>query len=124
MGLRRGSEKVVSRKVRQLQQTIDGVLQASAQLRAVVTRYEKANRRLATLIGKGVPVMEALEQIHANGLRPELSEAITDLESARHAGRLAICALAMEEGASQSDVARGLNFSRQLASRLAAEVQR
>ena len=47
------------------------MLQATAQLRNVLTRYDKANRRLVMLIGDGVPMLEALAQIRASGLRPE-----------------------------------------------------
>jgi type II secretory pathway component PulF len=115
---------MASRKARQLERTIVEVLDASAQLRDVLTRYEKANRRLATLIGQGVPVIEALQRINADGLRPELSEAINQLDGARQAGRRGLVDLALDEGASLSDFARGLSFSRQLASRIAAEVDR
>ena len=68
--------------------------------------------------------MDALERIGADSLRPEVSDALALLESTRHTGRVGIFALALEEGSTLSDVARAFNFSRQLASRLAAKVQR
>ena len=114
---------MASRKGRQLERVIDDLLDSSAELRNVLARYERANRSLAKLVGQGVPVVEALERVRADDLRPALSDALERLDGARHAGRLAVFALALEEGSSISDVARAFRISRQLASRLAAEVR-
>ena len=55
----------MSRKGRQLERAIDHVLQATKKIRNVLTRYDKANRRLVMLIGDGVPIMEVLAHIGA-----------------------------------------------------------
>jgi type II secretory pathway component PulF len=115
---------MVSKRGRQLERAIDELLQASAELRKTLVRYERANRSLSRLVREGVPVIEALERIEANELRPALSAALERIDGARHAGRLAVLALASEEGSSISDVARAFRISRQLASRLAAEVRK
>ena len=113
---------MVSRKGRQLQREIDHLVHSSAELRKMLVRYERANRSLASMVERGIPAIEALERIGAEGLRPELSDALERFDDVRRAGRLAIMALALEEGSSISEIARALHFSRQLASRLAAQI--
>jgi len=65
----------------------------------------------------------ALQDFKGPERRSEVTDALGEFEAARHQVRLAMFALAKEQGSSFSDLARALGISRQLASRLAAEAQ-
>lgn len=95
-----------------------------ASLRAVLLRYKKANIALMNLIEGGVPTLEALERVHASRHRPELTDALDQLAGARHESRVALLSLALQQGASMAEVGRAFSVSRQLASRLAAEIRK
>ena len=67
--------------------------------------------------------MEAFEHAGGLGLRQEITHDLETFEEARHTVRVALFAVATEQGTSISDIGRALDISRQLASRLAAEVR-
>jgi len=98
------------------------LIEYTEHLRQVLLRYKKANVALETLVHDGVPALEALERVGASRLRPELTDALDQFSGARHRPRIALLQLALEEGASMADVGRAFSVSRQLASRLAAEI--
>ena len=97
--------------------------EAAEHLRAVLLRYNKASAGVAALIDQGAHLVTALQDLKGPERRSEVTYALGEFEAARHKVRLAMFALATEQGSSFSDLARALGISRQLASRLAAEAQ-
>ncbi len=86
-------------------------------------RYNKASASVATLVEQGAHLVTALQNFSGPERRSEVTDALGELEAARHRVRLAMFALAKEQGSSASDLARALSISRQLASRLATEAE-
>ncbi len=97
------------------------VIERSKDLRAVLVRYEKGSADVARRIENGETVADALQAEHGPLRRQEVTEAIAELEGARHQVRLSMFALAKEQGTSISELSRQLGISRQLGSRLAME---
>ena len=108
-------------KSKQLIDRFSDLEEAAEHVRTVLRRYNTASARVATLVDQGVRLVQALESLHGPVRRSEVTEALEEFEAARHRVRLAMFALAKEQGSSFSEVARALGISRQLASRLAAE---
>ncbi len=73
-------------------------------------------------VEKGEPVFGPDEDSETPAYRQQVTEAIGEFEAARHQLRVALFAVGKEEGASISQVGRVLGISRQLASRIAKEV--
>jgi hypothetical protein len=94
------------------------------QLRSVLERFESACRRLTELVEQGDSMTGALDKVKGSLQRRDVQEANEGFDSARHAIRLAMFALALEQGATLADMGRALGISRQLASRLGAELER
>ena len=107
----------LNRKTAELVECIDN-------LRAVLLRYRKANVAVAALVEGGTPTLRALERVDASHLRPALTDALDQFAGARHEARVALLSLALQQGASMAEVGRAFSVSRQLASRLAAEIKR
>jgi hypothetical protein len=97
------------------------MVQANDELRAVLLRYKKANLKLISMVAEGEPMLAALERVGGSRLRPDLTDALDTFSGARHEGRLALLAVALEDGETMSDIGRALSLSRQLISRLAGE---
>jgi uncharacterized Fe-S center protein len=89
----------------------------------VLLRYNKVTTDLISRIERGDPMVEAIQGVKGATVRPVVTEAMEVFEAARHRARVAMLALALEQGATQSEVGRALGISRQLAARLAAEVE-
>jgi hypothetical protein len=113
----------VPSKSKQLVRRLSELNEAAEHLRTVLRRYNKASANVATLVDQGVHLVSALERLDGPVRRSEVTEVLEEFEAARHRVRLAMFALATEQGSSFSDVARALGISRQLASRLAAEAE-
>lgn len=96
---------------------------ATGELCDSLGRFEEALLGLAALVERGEPGIAALTTLHADEHRQEVMECFDNFEAARHQLRLAAFALCQEEGANLSEIGRALGFSRQLASRLAAEAE-
>jgi len=111
----------VPSKAKQLIDRFSDLEEAAEHVRTVLRRYNKASASVATLVDQGVHLVPALESLQGPVQRGEVTKALEEFEAARHRVRLAMFALAKEQGSSFSDVARALGISRQLASRLAAE---
>lgn len=92
-------------------------------LREALERFKEAIAGLAQGVQDGQPAVDALEAVGGSLRRQELTDMLEEFEAARHRIRVALFALAMEQGASISEIGRRLGISRQLASRLATEVQ-
>ena len=111
----------MSRRSNTLIREAAALIDSIEHLRAVLQQFAKLNARLSKRIGAGGDLGETLEALGGPDTRKEMTEALEAFETARHRLRLAMFALAEEQGMSISEVARGLGISRQLASRLAAE---
>lgn len=110
-----------SKKGKRLARRIGELVDCSAQLRVVLQGYEKTMLKIADRLQDGEPALSAARGTAIPTQRRQVTESIQEFESARHQLRLALFAVAMEEGASISEIGRVLGISRQLASRLAAE---
>jgi len=97
------------------------LIERTDELVDILTRYKKANMALIDLLKDGGEIVDALDGLGGPMRRRELTEALDAFEAARHAIRVAMFALAGEQGSTLSELGRKLGISRQLASRLAAE---
>jgi hypothetical protein len=113
----------MSRKSKLFVRRVSDLVDSSERLRRVLQGYEKANTDLARRIDKGEGAIEAMGKVRTSIRRRQITDTLDEFEAARHEVRLALMALCMEEGASRSEVGRMLGISRQLASRLAIEVE-
>jgi uncharacterized protein YdbL (DUF1318 family) len=103
---------------------LEEFLEVSKAFRAVVARNERAAAKLIGQLKRPGSVIDAFTAIEGAMDRPrEMAEAADEFEAARRAARQAILALAKAEGVSFSEVARQLGVSRQLVSRMAADVR-
>lgn len=94
--------------------------EASRTLRDVLVRNERAIADLAERVRRGESVLDAFSAMEGAMRRHrELPQTLEEFEAARHQVRLALFALATDQGASLSELGRRLGISRQLASRLA-----
>jgi len=114
----------MSRKRDRYEQSLGDLVDSIDDLREVLLRYKRATTRLIASVARGEPAIAGLESVGASTLRPELSEALDGLDAARHKARVDLFAVAMEDGDTIANVGRSLSFSRQLASRIAAENRR
>ena len=67
--------------------------------------------------------LDILEATYAGEIRQRMSDALLDFEAARHRFRLAMVALAMDDGRSARQIGDAFKFSRQLASRYLKEAR-
>lgn len=93
-------------------------------LRDKLERYETSMITIRGRLEHGDPALDASRGTAIPAGRRQVTEGIEEFEAARHQLRLALFAVGKEEGATISDVGRVLGISRQLASRLAAEVSK
>lgn len=112
----------MAEKVQQFVRRADDVINSTEQVRGVLLRFKKAIVRQSRLMESGTPAVEALEAVNASVLRQELVDALDEFEAHRQQMRVAFIGVALEDSANLSDVARALGVSRQLVSRLAADI--
>ena len=112
---------MVITKRENLIRTIEELVSSSSRLRETLQGYERAMVKIGRGLERGEPAISASQGTGIPAQRRQVTEAIEEFEAARHRLRLALFALAGEEGASISEVGRVLGISRQLASRLAGE---
>jgi hypothetical protein len=100
------------------------LIDATDELRKVLLRYKRRITELVavTRAGRG-SMIEAVEEFRGGVLREEVTSSMEAFEEARRRVRVAMFARALEQGASISEMGRAIGISRQLASRLAAEVK-
>ena len=113
----------MSAKSQHLVDQLGQLMECTQRIHTVMLRYYDVCGDLASSIEHGVRALEAFESAGGIGLRQEITDDLGAFEAARHAVRVALFALAGEEGTSISDMGRALGISRQLASRLAAEAK-
>jgi hypothetical protein len=104
--------------------SITELVERSALLREKLERYETSMITIRGRLEQGDPALDASRGTAIPAGRRQVTEGIEEFEAARHQLRLALFAVGKDEGATISDVGRVLGISRQLASRLAAEVAR
>ncbi len=97
------------------------VIERAKELRAVLGRYEEGSANVARRVNNGEQLADALEAERGALTRQEVTEAVAELEGARHQVRLSMFSLAKEQGTTISELSRQLGISRQLGSRLAGE---
>ena len=112
----RGATGRLERKLIQLIKRTD-------ELRIVLDQFDETTRVGLEIVQRGVPLVEGLAEARAGSARASLNKALDRLETARRDVRVAMSDVAIEEGASLSEVARALGVSRQLLSRLAASAR-
>ena len=105
----------------QLERRLSELIEVTERVRTTLQRYNEASASVAERIGQGDDLVGTLESLHGPVRRSEVTEVMEDFERSRHRVRLAMFALAKEQGANVSDMARALGISRQLAARLATE---
>ena len=103
---------------------ITELVESSGMLREKLERYEMSMITIRGRLEQGDPALDASRGTAIPAGRRQVTEGIQEFEAARHQLRLALFAVGKEEGATISDVGRVLGISRQLASRLAAEVSK
>jgi hypothetical protein len=81
------------------------------------------NRKTRSQFEKGSSVREVFSAIPTGDLRQSLTQALAEVESARHKVRRTAFARGLEEGMSIGELARMWGFSRQLAARYAKEAR-
>jgi hypothetical protein len=113
----------MSKKSKRVMRSASELLEAIEALRSVLAGYESVVTDLIARVDQGDEMVEAIQGVNGAKVRPEVTEAMDAFEAARHQVRLAMVAAALEQGASASEVGRALGISRQLASRLASEVE-
>jgi len=107
-----------------LVEEIAQLTEASITLREVLIRNERAIADLAQRVLRGESVLEAFSAMDgAMDRNREMPETLDEFEHARHSLRLALFNLALEQGATASELGRRLGISRQLASRLAGNAR-
>jgi len=114
----------VAQKSDRLADRIASLVECSERLRDLLTRYEQVNLELAKRVGSGDGALVALHGIEAPIRRREVTETLEEFDAARHEVRLALLDACLDEGGTRSEIGRTLGISRQLASRLAAEMER
>jgi hypothetical protein len=104
-------------------QMVENLLEALAELRKVTRSTEANVRRALKLAKSGADVTTALVACNPSETRQSMNDALKSVEVARHAMRLRIFKLGLEEGMSIGDLGRSFGFSRQLAARYAREAK-
>jgi len=112
----------MSKTNRTLVQEISNCVEVTDRLRQVLLDFRTTIEKLAEFVNNDEPAVPALAKLNAPIRRRTLTEAMDEFDVARHQMRVALFASALEQGASISEIARGLGISRQLASRIAQEV--
>jgi hypothetical protein len=106
--------------VRRLERKLEVLVKRTDELRVVLEQFgETTQRGLAMLRAGEASLVEGLTATKAGAARERLNKALDRLETARREARVAMSDVAVEEGASLSELARALGVSRQLLSRLA-----
>jgi hypothetical protein len=112
----------MSKKSKRVVRSASELLEAIEALRSVLEGYDRTVTDLISRVERGDEMVDAIVGVNGATVRPEVTEAMDAFEVARHQVRVAMVAAALEQGATASEVGRALGISRQLAARLASEV--
>jgi hypothetical protein len=102
---------------------VEDLLDALAELRQATRATEAGIRRALKRANEGIDISEALGALDPASARHSMNDALKALEQARHEMRLAIFAMALDQGTSIGELGRIFGFSRQLAARYAKEAR-
>jgi hypothetical protein len=100
---------------------VENFVEALAELRRATTVLERSTRRSLKKLREKGDVSAALALAQPAEMRQSLNNAITQVEVARHAIRLAVFDEGLRQGMTIGELGRQFGFSRQLAARYAKE---
>jgi hypothetical protein len=109
-------------RTKEFRRRADDLVEATDRLRDAFLRFKKSFMTQTRRMESGTPAVEALESVNASVVRQELASAVEEFETSRYKVRLAFIAVALDQGANMSEIARALGVSRQLVSRMAADI--
>lgn len=101
--------------------SVEILLQSLADLRNVTRETEAIVRKALKGAKAGADVLTTLQACNPGDTRLAMNQALKNVESARHAMRLHIFKLGLEQGLSIGEMGRHFGISRQLAARYARE---
>ena len=102
---------------------VEELLDAMAALRESTRATETAIRRALKKADRGVDLPAVLAALDPASARNTMNNTLKAVEQARHETRLAVFAMALDEGTSIGELGRIFGFSRQLAARYAKEAR-
>ena len=102
-----------------MEEVADALKDAQRALRAAEVGSRKALRSKTG----GVPTAAVLRAAPVAGYRPDVDDALTRLERARHQIVVTTFRVALEDGMTIGELSRNYGFSRQLGSRYAKEAR-
>jgi hypothetical protein len=102
---------------------LEGVADALKDAQRALRTAERAARKALRSETRGIPTAAVLRAAPVADYRPDLDEALTNLERARHRVLVANFRVALDDGMTIGELSRNYGFSRQLASRYAKEAR-
>jgi hypothetical protein len=87
-----------------------------------LTRHGAVSETMIRTLTSAGSLVETLETVDSNGIRPALTAAIRKFERSRHRARLQLIAVAMAEGATDRDVRHLWNISNEMVRRAKREL--
>ncbi len=101
----------------------DELMVSTDQLVRMLRSTRTQNRKTRSQLEKGSSIRDVFSAIPTGDLRQSFTQAMAEVESARHKVRRMAFACGLEEGMSISELGRIWGFSRQLAARYAKEAR-
>jgi hypothetical protein len=111
------------REQQSLLDSYDELIESTEQLVRMLRSTRTQNRKTRSRLEKGSSIRDVFSAIPTGDLRESFTQAMAEVESARHKVRKMTFARGLEEGMSISELGRIWGFSRQLAARYAKEAR-
>jgi hypothetical protein len=102
----------------------DELMESTEQLVRMLRSTRTQNRKTRSQLEKGSSIRDVFSAIPTGDLRQSFTQAIAEVESARHKVRKMAFAQGLEEGMSIGELGRLWGISRQLAARYAKEAKK
>lgn len=102
---------------------VQRLMDSGKNLRELILESRKGFTRGLRLLERGVPLKDALTELHTAERRMQMTDMLNEFDECRHRLRISITAAGLEEGMSIGDIGRAFGVSRQLAARFAKEVR-
>jgi hypothetical protein len=102
-------------------ESLDALERASGRIVAVLEDARRSRVVARDFVRNGRPLAELEHEIQVQPLRASVSDALADLERARHETQRLLFRLLHAEGQTLADIGRTFGISRQLVSRLVNE---
>ena len=99
------------------------LMASGEELRDLLAESRQGFTQGLSLLEGGVPLDQALADLHTAERRLRMTEVLSRFDECRHSLRISITAAGLEEGMSIGDIGRAFGVSRQLAARFAKEVR-